>query len=681
MKSKSVFRLLAALTIAFALNLSAASKRPNIVFIFSDDHAYQAISAYGSKINQTPNIDRIANAGMRFDRALVCNSICGPSRAAILTGKYSHSNGFFRNGNLFNGEQQTFPKLLQKAGYQTAIVGKWHLSSDPTGFDYWDVLLGQGPYYNPPMKTNSKGAAAVVNHTGYTTEIITEKTMDWLKNRRATDQPFMLMFQHKAPHRDWAPGPNELTMYDDRDIWEPTTLFDDYRNRGTAAKQNDMTISKTMTPRDLKLTQPRNLTPEQLEKWNAAYGPKNEAFEKAQLTGNDLIRWKYQRYIKDYIRTIAAVDKGVGKVLDYLDETGLAKNTVVIYNADQGFYLGEHGWFDKRWIYEESVRAPLVVRWPGVVKPGSVNKDLVANIDYAATLLEIAGAPVPNDLHGKSIVPILKGKTPKDWRQSFYYHYYEFPGPHSVAKHYGVVTKTNKLFYSYRLKEWELYDTVIDPLEMEDASEKPEYASVRSELTQEIYNLQNKLGETDPHKDVPGDERSRKRRPKGKTKIQKVLEFKDLKAKVIERPDPSVKALTIGAKVVPSSDGVIVAQGGGAMGYSLYIHEGKPVFATRVSGQLVKVVGKDKLAPKKQVHLVGLISNRGQAQLWANGKKLGQAKTDFMQVRPNDGLSLGTDSSSAVGEYPDNFNFKGTATDIRLYWGELDKTSIIEWGK
>lgn len=681
MKSKSVIRILTALTLTFALNLSAAQKRPNIVFIFSDDHAYQAISAYGSKINQTPNIDRIANAGMRFDRALVCNSICGPSRAAILTGKYSHANGFFRNGNLFNGEQQTFPKLLQKAGYQTAIVGKWHLSSDPTGFDYWDVLLGQGPYYNPPMKTNSKGEPAVVSHTGYTTEIITEKTMDWLKNRRADDKPFMLMFQHKAPHRDWAPGPNELTMYDDRDIWEPTTLFDDYRNRGSAAKQNDMTISKTMNARDLKLTQPRNLTPEQLATWNAAYGPKNEAFEKAKLTGNDLIRWKYQRYIKDYIRTIAAVDKGVGKVLDYLDEAGLAENTVVIYNADQGFYLGEHGWFDKRWIYEESVRAPLVVRWPGVVKPGSVNTELVANIDYAATFLEIAGAPVPNDLHGKSIVPILKGKTPKDWRRSFYYHYYEFPGPHSVAKHYGVVTKTNKLFYSYRLKEWELYDTVIDPLEMEDASEKPEYAAVRSELTQEIYNLQNKLGETDPHKDVPGDERSRKRRPKGKTKVQKVLEFKDLKAKVTERPDPSVKALTIGANVVPSSDGVIVAQGGGAMGYSLYIYEGKPVFATRVSGQLVTVVGKDKLDPKQQVHLVGVISNRGQAQLWVNGKKAGQAKTDFMQVRPNDGLSLGTDSSSPVGDYPDNFNFKGTATDIRLYWGELDRKAIVEWGK
>jgi arylsulfatase A-like enzyme len=685
MKSKSFVRLLTTIAFSIAFNFAAqaATKRPNIVFIFSDDHAYQAISAYGSKINQTPNIDRIANAGMRFDRALVCNSICGPSRAAILTGKYSHGNGFFRNGNLFNGEQQTFPKLLQKVGYQTAIVGKWHLSSDPTGFDYWDVLLGQGPYYNPPMKTNRKGDPAVVDHTGYTTEIITEKTMDWLQNQRKKDQPFMLMFQHKAPHRAWEPGPNELTMYDDRDIWEPSTLFDDYRERGTAAKQNDMTISKTMNARDLKLTPPRNLTPEQLATWNAAYGPKNAAFEKANLQGNDLIRWKYQRYIKDYIRTIAAVDKGVGKVLDYLDETGLAENTVVIYNADQGFYLGEHGWFDKRWIYEESVRAPLVVRWPGVVKPGSVNTDLVANIDYAATFLEIAGAPPADGLHGKSIVPILKGKTPKDWRQSFYYHYYEFPGAHSVAKHYGVVTKTNKLFYSYQLKEWELYDTVIDPLEMQDVSEREEYTSIRSELTQEIYNLQNRFGETDPHKAVPGDVRKnqRLRRPKGKTKIEQVLQLKDLSAKVAAKPDPTLKALTVGAKIIPSGDGVIIAQGGASMGFSLYVSKGKPVFATRVNGSLVEVIGEQALNTSDPVQLVGMINNRGQALLMVNGKKVGQAKTNFLQGRPADGLSVGNDSGSIVANYPENFKFTGTASDIRLYWGELDKAALGEWAK
>jgi arylsulfatase A-like enzyme len=678
--SSRLTRLIALIALSAICTVASADKRPNIVFIFSDDHAYQAISAYGSKINQTPNIDRIANAGMRFDRALVCNSICGPSRAAILTGKYSHGNGFFRNGNLFNGEQQTFPKILQTVGYQTAIVGKWHLGSDPTGFDYWDVLIGQGPYYNPPMKTNSKGEPATVAHTGYTTEIITEKTMGWLKNQRKKDQPFMLMFQHKAPHRSWEPGPNELTLYDDRDIWEPSTLFDDYRQRGTAAKQNDMTIAKTMTPRDLKLTPPRNLTPDQLAKWNAAYGPKNEAFEKANLTGNDLIRWKYQRYMKDYLRTIAAVDKGVGQVLDYLDETGLAENTVVIYNADQGFYLGEHGWFDKRWIYEESVRAPLVVRWPGVVKPGTANTDLVANIDYAATFLEIAGAPVPSDLHGQSIVPILKGKTPKDWRKSFYYHYYEFPGAHSVAKHYGVVTKTNKLFYSYQLKEWELYDTTNDPLEMQDVSERAEYASVRSELTQEIYNLQNKFGETDPHKAVPGDERKRRRRPQGKTKVKEVVRFADLSAQVTKRPDPSVKSLTVGAKVIPSADGVIIAQGGGAMGYSLFIRKGKPVFATRVNSILVEIEG-EKLATDQEIHLVGILNDKGQLLLKVNGKIAARAKSDFLQLRPNDGMSLGEDNSSAVGDYAENFRFTGKATDIRLYWGELGAEELKEWSK
>ncbi|MBL6764924.1 MAG: sulfatase-like hydrolase/transferase [Verrucomicrobiae bacterium] len=658
---------------------SFAAKPPNIVFIFSDDHAYQAISAYGSRINKTPNIDRIANAGMRFDRALVCNSICGPSRAAILTGKYSHLNGFYRNGNLFDGEQQTFPKLLQKVGYQTAIVGKWHLGSDPTGFDYWDVLLGQGPYYNPPMKTNKGGEPSVVQHTGYTTEIITAKTMDWLKNQRNADKPFMLMFQHKAPHRDWQPGPNELTLYDDRDIWEPPTLFDDYRSRGQAAKNNDMSISQTMTERDLKLTEPRGLTPEQLEKWNAAYGPKNAAFKKANLQGEDLIRWKYQRYIKDYIRTIAAVDKGVGTVLDYLDEAGLAENTVVIYNADQGFYLGEHGWFDKRWIYEESVRAPLLVRWPGVVKPGSVNTDLVANIDYAATFLEIAGAGVPNDLHGKSIVPILKGKTPKDWRTAFYYHYYEFPGAHSVAKHYGVVTKTNKLFYSYQLDEWELYDTDIDPLEMQNVANEEKYAAVRSELTQEVYNQQNRFGETDPHKPVPGDRPVRKKRPQGKTQIEKVLQFKDLKSEVSGKPDPSLKSFTVGARIVPDGDGVIIAQGGVSMGYSLFVRGGLPVFAIRSDGSLVEVAGTEKLVNAQSAHLAGVLNDRGLALLYVDGKKVGQAKSEFIQNIPSDGLSLGQDASSTVADHPESFPFNGTATDIRLYWGALDFKAIREW--
>ncbi|MCH5372346.1 MAG: sulfatase-like hydrolase/transferase, partial [Planctomycetes bacterium] len=305
------------------------AKRPNILFVFADDHAYQAISAYGSKINQTPNIDRLATEGMKFNHCYVTNSICGPMRAVIQTGKYSHLNGFLVNGNKFDGTQQTFPKLLQNAGYQTAVIGKWHLGEHmpPQGYDYSEVLIGQGPYYNPPMLKNGQRT----QHTGYTTHIITDLALDWLKQQRDPDKPFMLMYQHKAPHRNWQPPPEYLTMYDDVQIPEPPTLFDDYEGRGTAAKIQDMTIAKTMNNSDLKLVPPRNLTPEQLEKWNAAYEPKNKAFREANLTGDDLVRWKYQRYIKDYLRCIAAVDHDLGRVLDYLDASGLADNTVVMY--------------------------------------------------------------------------------------------------------------------------------------------------------------------------------------------------------------------------------------------------------------------------------------------------------------------------------------------------------------
>jgi arylsulfatase A-like enzyme len=283
---------------------SLAAKRPNIIFIFTDDHAAHAMSAYGSKVNKTPNLDRIANEGMLFTNCYCTNSICGPSRAVILTGKHSHLNGFRQNGNRFDGKQQTFPKLLQKVGYQTAVIGKWHLASEPTGFDYHEVLIGQGPYYNPPMRKNGKR----VKHTGYTTEIITDLALDWLKEDRDQDKPFMLMFQHKAPHRNWQPGPKYLNMYDDVTIPEPDNLFDNYEGRGTAARMQDMSIAKTMTANDLKLTQPRGFTPEQLKAWNAAYKPKNKVFLEAKLTGKELIRWKYQRYMKDYLRCVASVD-------------------------------------------------------------------------------------------------------------------------------------------------------------------------------------------------------------------------------------------------------------------------------------------------------------------------------------------------------------------------------------
>ena len=457
----------------------------NILFIFTDDHAYQAISAYGSNRNQTPNIDRLAKEGMLFDRAFVTNSICAPSRAVILTGKHSHLNGQLTNGQRFDGEQQTFPKLLQKKGYQTAMVGKWHLKSDPTGFDFWQVLQGQGPYYNPPMNTPD----GVKKITGYTTDVITDVSLDWLKNKRDPNKPFILMSQHKAPHRNWQPGPKYLTKYDGMDIPEPETLRDNYKNRLEPATTQAMTIDRHLSTNDLKIRTPGNLTPEQKAKWDAAYGPKNKAFEEANLQGDELFKWKYQRYVKDYLRCIDSVDENIGRLLDYLDKSGLAENTVVIYSSDQGWYLGEHGWYDKRWMYEESFRTPLIVRWPGVTKPGSKNKDLVQNLDYAQTFLDICKVKSPKDMQGQSMVPLLKGKKPKNWRKSLYYQYYEFPGAHSVRRHYGVRTETHKLIYFYMLDGWELYDLEKDPNELNSVYGKPEYAALTKELKNELNRL------------------------------------------------------------------------------------------------------------------------------------------------------------------------------------------------
>ena len=482
--------------LAVDATLATGTKKaqPNILFIFTDDHAYQSVGAYGSKINKTPNLDRIATAGMRFDRCYVTNSICGPMRAVIQTGKYSHINGFCCNGNKFDGNQQTFPKLLQSAGYQTAVVGKWHLGTHmkPQGFNYSEVLIGQGPYYNPPMLKNGEKT----NHVGYTTEIITDLAMDWLKNERDTDKPFMLMYQHKAPHRNWQPGPKYLNMYDDVKIPEPETLFDNYEGRGKPARTQDMSIEKTMTPNDLKLTPPKNLTPEQLATWNAAYDPKNEKFKEANLEGKDLIRWKYQRYIKDYLRCIASVDDNVGRMLDYIDEAGLSENTIVIYCSDQGFYLGEHGWFDKRWMYEESLRTPFMIRWPGVVKPGSVNStDIVSPIDFAETFCEAAGVEVPADMQGRSLVPVLKGQTPDDWRKVFYYQYYEYPGAHSVRRHYGVTDGRHKLirYYEPDVDEWEMFDLASDPNEMKSIYGTESASADQARLLAEMDRLRTEL--------------------------------------------------------------------------------------------------------------------------------------------------------------------------------------------
>ncbi|MEM9283620.1 MAG: sulfatase [Verrucomicrobiota bacterium] len=488
----SLFSLGSALLLSPAV--LQAQDSPNIIFIFTDDHCQQALSAYDDSRMVTPNMDRIAEGGMKFDRCYVTNAICGPSRAVIQTGKHSHLNGFIRNGNTFDGSQQTFPKLLREAGYQTAVIGKWHLKSTPQGFDYFDVLKGQGPYYNPPMLTGGIEAVPTeVEHIGYTTDIIGEKTMAWLKDQRDPDKPFMLMFQHKAPHRDWKPGPKYLTWLDDVEIAEPPTLFDDYANRASPAANQAMEIKTHMNLRDLKLeVRDNDFTPEQRQVWDAAYGPKNEAFLAKQdsMSEEEIIRWKYQRYVKDYLRCVKSVDDTIGDVLDYLEESGLAENTLVIYSSDQGWYLGEHGWFDKRWMYEESLKTPLLAQWPGVIEPGSVNNDIVSNLDFAQTFLDVAGVALPDDMQGKSLLPLLRGDTPEDWRTSFYYHYYEFPGAHSVARHFGVTDGEHKLIHYYHLGEWELFDLNKDPDELNSVYDSPEYSSKRKELEAELARLQ-----------------------------------------------------------------------------------------------------------------------------------------------------------------------------------------------
>ena len=493
----SAVLLCCALLIGSLISKGAAAEKqpPNILFIFSDDLAFQAISAYGEKrqLLQTPNMDRIAREGIRFDRCLVTNSICGPSRATILTGKYSHMNGFYNNSNsTFDSKQQTYPKILQQSGYSTAIVGKWHLVTDPVGFDHWQILPGQGVYYNPPMIRNGEK----VKESGYTTDVITDRSIEWLKNRDKT-KPFMLMAQHKAPHREWSPAIRHLGWDKDRIYPEPETLFDDFAGRSKAVSDHDMGIEGTFTDLDAKLKTPGGMTPEQLAEWNAYYEPRNEAYRKAAPTGKDLVRWRYNRYMHDYLGCVKAVDESVGKLLDYLDQEGLAENTIVVCTSDQGFYLGEHGWFDKRWIFEESVRSPMLVRWPGKTKPGTVSKDIVSLLDVAQTFLDVAGQPIPADMQGRSLVPLLKGERPNNWRESFYYHYYEYPAPHRVRPHYGVVTDRYKLvhYYNTDVDDWELLDREKDPLEVKNFYKDPAYSDTAKRLHSELERLRKEVKE------------------------------------------------------------------------------------------------------------------------------------------------------------------------------------------
>ena len=489
-------RLLVLLLLTAVSSLRADSPPPNILFIFSDDLTCQALSTYGDprQLLDTPQMDRLAREGMRFDRCLVTNSICGPSRATILTGKYSHRNGFYNNSNSkFDGSQQTFPKLLQAAGYATAVIGKWHLVSEPTGFDYWNILPGQGIYYNPDMIDNG----TKVSHSGYVTDIITDLSIDWLKQRDKS-KPFLLMSQHKAPHREWAPALRHLGWDHDRQYPEPETLFDDFAGRSKAVRDHDMGLDRTITDLDMKFRTPPNLTRDQLQVWNAYYEPRNAVYQKSPPTGRDLVRWRYNRYLHDYLGCVKAVDESVGRLLDYLKQAGLDENTIVICSSDQGFYLGEHGWFDKRWIFEESLRTPLLVRWPGVIRPGTVDNHIVSLIDFAETFLDLAGQKGPPDMQGRSLVPLFPGDPPADWRTSLYYHYYEFPVPHRVRPHYGVITDRFKLVHYYKpdVDDWELLDHRDDPLELKNFYHDPAYAGVVKQLHAELMRLRAEVGDT-----------------------------------------------------------------------------------------------------------------------------------------------------------------------------------------
>ena len=490
MMKKSLALLSCLFLSSLALAQAEEAARPNIVFIFCDDLTTQSISAYDHKLKllETPNMDRIASEGILFERCVVPNSICGPSRAVIQTGKYSHLNGFYHNGSRFDSSQQTFAKLLHASGYQTAVIGKWHLVSDPVGFDHWHILPGQGQYYNPPMIRDGEQ----VKHTGYSTDLISEFSIEWLKNRDKT-KPFMLMSQHKAPHREWAPALRHLGWNGDKEFPEPETLFDDYSGRGIAELEQDMTLEKTFTTRDSKETAPPYLNEEQREVWDAYYTPRNEIIP--TLSGKELVKWRYQRYMHDYLGTVKAVDEAVGAMLDYLEAEGLAENTLVILSSDQGFYLGEHGWFDKRWVYEESLTTPFMARWPSVIKPGSRSPELVSILDFPETFLDVAGLPVPDDMQGRSLTPFFKGETPADWRTSFYYHYYEFPGAHSVRKHYGVVTDRYKLFHFYEpdTNYWTLMDREKDPNEMINVYGNADYAKVQEDLHAELTRLRTEL--------------------------------------------------------------------------------------------------------------------------------------------------------------------------------------------
>ncbi|RTE54311.1 DUF4976 domain-containing protein [Arenibacter aquaticus] len=490
-------------------------KKPNILFIMSDDHAYQAISAYSDHLINTPNIDRLAKEGIVFTNASVTNSICAPSRATILTGKHTHINGKIDNHNPFDTTQVTFPQLFQKAGYQTAMFGKLHFGNNPKGVDDFMILPGQGHYINPDFITQ-KGDTTI---TGYVTDIITDMSLEWLDKKRDPSKPFLLMYLHKAPHRPWWPRADKFKEYTQKTFPLPETLFDDYSNRGTAAKTAEMNLLHHMQYSHDSKIWPATLeamgdvqpvvegsqadvnnefnrgNEEQKSQYKPIIDAINQDFREKwpTMTDKEKMIWKYQRYMQDYLGSISSVDDNVGRVLDYLDNNGLAENTIVVYTSDQGFYLGEHGWFDKRFIYDESFKTPLLIRWPNEIKPGTTEEEMVQNLDFAQTFLEAAQIKAPDDMQGESLMPLLKGQADEWNRDAVYYHYYEYPSVHMVKRHYGIVTKEYKLahFY-YDVDEWELYDRIKDPKEMNNVYDDPDYADVVAKLKKELAALRVK---------------------------------------------------------------------------------------------------------------------------------------------------------------------------------------------
>ncbi len=482
-------------------------RRPNIIFIMSDDHAFQAVSAYGDSLIKTPNIDRIGREGVRFSNCFVTNSLCSPSRAVILSGMYSHLSGARDNSFCMRMDSGvvTFPMLLQKAGYQTAIIGKWHLLNNPEGFDYSSILNGQGQYYNPDFVTNGEKK----REHGYATNITMDKALNWL-SERDREKPFCLMIHNKAPHRNWLPDTTDLDEFTG-DLPLPETLYDDYSGRGRAAHEQMMTIGENMTlGSDLKVSAsvkgPKGHWPvgefqrmDSLQRNTLIrfYAREDARVDTSKMTKKEFIAWKYQRYMKDYLRCIRSVDRNVGRLLTYLEENGLQENTLIVYTSDQGFYLGEHGWFDKRFMYEQSLKTPLVVRYPAVIKGGTVNESMVQNLDFAPTFLELAGLEKPDQMQGRSLLPLLAGQTPADWKKAVYYHYSEYPGYHAVKRHYGIRTDRYKLIhFYYDIDEWELYDLKKDPDEMRNVYSEAEYTSIKDSLMQQLLALQNQYGDS-----------------------------------------------------------------------------------------------------------------------------------------------------------------------------------------